>query len=473
MALFLLILALMRPVLVEQKQSQKLQSKELIIALDVSYSMRADDIAPTRLQAAKKAIKNLLQNNQKDSFSLFAFTTNPLILSPATTDHALLLAALSSLKVKNILTHGTNFQTLLEKIARLKMPHKELLLFSDGGDIADINPLLSIANKHHITIHAIATATPKGIFLTQQDGKKLKDEQGHLIISRLNPHLKTLALQSGGTFHTLQDLDASLDFVDSAYKAQKERLGYDELFWIPTLLALVLFLLSLIQIPKKILALVPFLALNAQGGILDWYYIQKAQNAYHDKAYQKAAKAFEKIEDKTLQSQLNLANSYYQAGQYSQAKSIYSSLHTQNPYFKKIILFKRANCAVQHKEYDKARHLYFAALRFGKDQDIIHNLHLIEAQKSRQRRDFAAVASSDKEKKDAPTGNNKKQKKKNETKSGGKKSMQQGAGSSAKGTSNQKNSSASTQKNSTLAHPLGYKAYELINKGYLDEKTPW
>ncbi len=162
--LFLLILALTRPIMIEQQQDQKLQAKEVIIALDVSYSMRAQDIQPNRLDQAKKSIQALVTANKQDSFALFAFTTNPLILTPFTTDHTLLIAALDSLKVENILTHGTNFHSLLSRIASLQTAHKSLLIFSDGGEFDDITPLLEICKQHHITIHAIATATNKGTY---------------------------------------------------------------------------------------------------------------------------------------------------------------------------------------------------------------------------------------------------------------------------------------------------------------------
>jgi Ca-activated chloride channel family protein len=469
-ALSLLILALSRPVLHEYKQNQKLQARDLIIALDVSFSMHATDLKPSRLKAAKKAIETMLQHNSHDRFSLFAFTTNPLILSPSTSDHTLLLSALNSLKVENILTHGTNLQKLLERISSLQTPRKELLLFSDGGDDLDLPTLNHLAKKAHITIHVIATATQTGTYLTQKDGKKLKDEKGNLIITHLNPKLKILADHNGGEFFMLEDFDGSLDFIHTKEYAQKEQLSLYELFWIPTLLALLLFLASFIQIPKKLLAWLPLLALPTEAGLLDWYHIQEATSAYHDKSYKEAIKHFQSITNKTIQSELNLANSYYQAGEYTQAKSIYNTLKTTNPHFKKEILFKLGNCAVHQKEYEKARRFYHKALHFGRDADILANLRLIYKKKTKQRRDFPAFHSPDKDRKDTPQGNNKKQQKNNST---GKKSNQEGASSQAKGKSNKQKTATSNSQAGKLSHPLGYKVYELINKGYLDEKTPW
>lgn len=469
LSLALLIIALTRPVLIAQNQSQKLLGKECIIALDVSASMKANDILPNRLESSKNAILKMLETDTQDRFSLFAFTTNPLILSPSTSDHTLLLSALHSLKVENILTHGTDFHTLLQRISKLPTPQKNLLLFSDGGEMADIAPLISLCQTSHITVHAIASGTDKGTFLKDTKGKKLKDKKGNLIITRLNPKLKKLAQQSGGSYTTIEEFDPLLGFLEATNSGEKERLAYLELFWIPTLLALFLFLFHFIHLPKKLLLILPFLAPYAEAGLLDWYHISQAKKAYHDRAYKTAISHYEKITSKTIQSMLNLANSYYQAGDYTQARRIYLNLKTTNPRFKKEILFKLANCAVMKKEYDEAKALYFKALRFGKDDDILANLRLIADKKTEQKRDFLNFQTKNK----APNkAENERDKKSKERQSSSGKPQQQGAGKAGDSKANNRDSHAATQA-SKLTHPLGYRAYELINKGYLDEKTPW
>jgi Ca-activated chloride channel family protein len=462
-AVFFMIAALSRPVLLEQKTKEVLYAKDIIIALDVSYSMRADDIKPSRLDRAKELISDVLKANKNDKFSLFAFTTNPLILTPATTDHKLLLAALNSLKVENILTHGTDFKTLFTRINKIKLPQKNLLLFSDGGDILDFDI------PKDLRIFAVGMATAKGGMLIDDYGKKLKDSRGDLIISKLNPNLKLLAQKSGGDFFSYDELDISLDFIEQKELSQKEKKGYIELFWIPLLLAVILFFFSFVKIPKKFLLLLPFLGIKSEAGLLDWYYINEANINYKEASYKEAAQNFEKIRHKTMQSQLNLANSYYQAGNFKKAKSIYKSLKTTTPKFKKIIFFKLGNCSAKLKEYDIAREYYQKALCFGYDEEIMYNLKFISKKEQRQRRDFPAFKSEDKAKDDTPQGSDKKQ----NDKSGTKKSTKTGVGSKSQGSSSNTKSDIKSVKSSKLTRPLGYKAYELINKGYIDEKNPW
>lgn len=463
LSMFFMIVSLSRPVLTEQKTKEVLNAKEIIIALDVSYSMRADDIKPSRLEKSKELIKEILKENKNDKFSLFAFTTNPLILTPATTDHKLLLAALNSLKVDNILTHGTDFQTLFKRIEKIKSIQKNLLLFSDGGDITELDI------PKDLTIFAVGMATSRGTTLVDSYGKNIKDSNGNLVITKLNPNLRLLAQKSGGEFLSYDDLDLSLGFIKPNELVHKEHKGYKELFWIPLVLAIGFFFFGFVKIPKKFLLFVPFLALNSEAGLLDWYYIKQAEKSYENSSYKEAVQDFEKIEHKTMQSQLNLANSYYQAGSFKKAKSLYKSLRSTNPKYKKIIFFKLGNCSARLKEYKNAREYYQKALAFGYDEDIMYNLKLIAKKEQKQRRDFPAFKSEDKAKENTPQGSDKK---KND-KSGSKKSTKTGTGSKAQGSSSNKKSDIKNVKSSKLTRPLGYKAYELINKGYIDEKTPW
>ena len=78
-ALGLMIFALSRPVLPDASHVQKSKGYEATIALDLSYSMQAKDIQPTRYEAAVSLIKTVLKRDLEDRFSLFGFTTHPLI----------------------------------------------------------------------------------------------------------------------------------------------------------------------------------------------------------------------------------------------------------------------------------------------------------------------------------------------------------------------------------------------------------
>jgi Ca-activated chloride channel family protein len=469
-SILFMVIALSRPVIKDISTSD-INSKEFIIALDISQSMRATDLSPTRLDLAKKMIREILGKNQKDSFALFAFTTNALILSPFSTDHQILLNALNSLDLKDVLTKSTDITNLLKKVSKLKSRSKNLLIFSDGADERDFKEAKQIAQEYDIKIYAIALATKKGTTIKDEYGKLIKDENNHLVITRLNPALKDLAILSGGDFFEYDKLDSSLGFVDTNRLSSKDRSTYVDLFYIPLLFALILFLLHFIKLPKKVLLLLPFLSTFSDAGILDWYYIDKAKTSYEDKRYKEAINYYQDISHKTMQSELNLANSYYQNHSYKKSYNIYKNLKTSDKRIKKLLLYKMANCEAHLKYYDKAKKHYREALAFGDDKDIKYNLyHIIN--KHTSRRDFPASKTKEQNDKSTPEGKNST---KNQKKGSNGSRNNQGSKSSTttSNTKKQKRDSGKSTSSSTFSHPLGYKAYDTINKGYIDEKKPW
>jgi len=433
LSLVFMILALSRPVLTNVTEETSLAGKEFIIAIDVSYSMRATDIAPSRLERAKAIVRQILKDNPHARFALYAFTTNPLILSPSTRDQQLLRNALDSLQVNNILTHGTSLQALFDHISKLKMPEKNLILLSDGGEEREVDTL-------GLNLFSVGLASEKGAVLKDPYGKTLKNDKGNLLISTLNPLLKKIST------HYFPASTSTFDFgtiPQEQFSTKDKQASYD-IFWVPLLIALILFLAHYIKVPKRFLALIPFLTLNAEAGLLDWYYIHQASSHYHDKAYKEAANYYQKIEHKTMQSQMNLASCYYQAGAYAKARSLYSALHSHNPQIKKKLLFKLGNCAVKEEDYESARAYYRDALVFGKDEDILYNLKQIAHKKTDSH---------------AP-------------KAKGEDKMKMKADTQAQSAKNKKEAEGGNAPKAA-SHPLGYKAYDLINKGYINEKKPW
>ncbi|CAA6824332.1 MAG: Unknown protein, partial [uncultured Sulfurovum sp.] len=124
--LVLLIIALARPVLPETMSQEKVNVHSLVIALDLSVSMNANDIKPSRMLVARQSIKAFLELDSQEQIALVGFTSNPLLLSPPTTDHDLVKLALDNMKSEHILTKGTDLKKLFEKVAKFKSPEKKV-----------------------------------------------------------------------------------------------------------------------------------------------------------------------------------------------------------------------------------------------------------------------------------------------------------------------------------------------------------
>ena len=247
--LMLLILALVRPIITQEEVESKIEGHDIIIALDVSFSMNATDLSPSRYEFAKETIFSFLKLNPHNNLMLIAFTTNPLLLSPPTTDHQLIAVALKSLNPKSILTKGTSLERLFEKIVTLDTGHKDVILMSDGGEESDIHPLLKLLNGSDISLHILPMGTEKGSIIPMDDGTLLKDKKGNLVISRVNPMLKSLSRKIGGDYlevkstpkQTAELLNNSIDGEKRVIR--KREYNYIELYQFPLGIAIVLFMM--------------------------------------------------------------------------------------------------------------------------------------------------------------------------------------------------------------------------------------
>ena len=247
--LILLILALIRPVIIQKEVESKVEGKNIIIAVDISFSMNANDIPPNRYQFAKETIFSFMKLNQNSNIMLIAFTTNPLLLSPPTTDHQLIRVALDSLNPKNILTKGTSLKRLFEKIGSLNIDNQELILLSDGGEESEIDTLSKILENRDISLHIVAMGKEEGSTIPLDDTTLLKDESGNLIVSRVNPILKSLAKELDGDYIESKNSPKEIAKILTKHLNSKQMMinkmehSYLELYQIPLSLAIILFMI--------------------------------------------------------------------------------------------------------------------------------------------------------------------------------------------------------------------------------------
>jgi len=492
-ALVLSIVALSRPALQNKLSKQKFDANEYIIALDASFSMQAEDLKPTRYEVAKQNIISILNMNKKNRFSIFIFTTNPLLICPPTTDTQIAISALKALTPKYILTKGTSLEALLKFIAQLKQEKKNLIIFTDGGDEHQLNSLVNIAKKSAITIHIVATASKKGIAL-KKNNSHLNDSNGDLIISRVNPILKDLAYKSGGSFihitNSNKDISKELysnlnDKAKNDKNMQTNIISYQELYYYPLLLSFIVLILALSKMHKfiPIFSILSFFILpsKSDASIIDFYYLKEANKAYKTQNYTKSAKYYKKLTP-SIYSYINLAASHYKNKEYSNAMKYYALIESTNPKIKQIIFYNMANCAVKLKKYDRAKTYYQQALALGYDKDSYENLMKLYELNIKAKIDVAdmlpkpnAKEKKNSSKKTDNQKNNKKNKNKNSDSKGTK--SKQKALTSSSGAGEMKKiktkSNLSKIKSSKNQYQMGYKAYELINKGYTNESKPW
>ena len=482
-ALFFMILTVARPAYENAYVKENFNSHEYIIAVDASYSMQADDIKPTRYILAKQAIKKLIKEHPKDRFTIFAFTSSTLLISPPTTDFEISMMALDALNPKYILTKSTNLKNLFTTIAKLPMKHKNLIIFSDGGDERDVANLAKIAKKSSITPFIVATATKRGAAL-KKDGKYVKNLHDAIVISKINPMLVDLVNATKGKYYqlkTLDDIETLSDDLktEQTKKASIEVKTYKELFTIPLLFAILFFFLGVTKFAQKIFIFIPLLLLspiNSKAGILDFYYISHAKQAYGEKNYKESATAFRQISPST-KSYYNIATSCYKMGAYKKAIVYYTQIRTKDKDLKEKIFYNIANTAVKLKKYNKAKEYYIYALALKEDKDALYNLNLLRKLHLKETKDVSKMMpknqSNEEQKKQQKSSKAKKKKSGSKSKNSSGNSSKSGSGSASSKKSKQKIKRYKTSKKRKGTYKFTYKAYEKINKGYTDEKEPW
>ena len=481
--LMLIVLAESRPVLKKGLQENHIDAQDIIIALDISYSMKADDILPNRYDYAKEMINSFLKKNKKDNIMFIGFTTNPLLLSPPTTDHALISMALESLNPKYILTKGTSLQKLFNKLSAMHQHNKELILITDGGEDKEITKMADTLKKINLHLNVVAMGTTAGSTIPASNGYMLKDKDNHLVISRINPSLEKLVSKvegnyiqvSGSAQNTAEELQNIIENKKNhTNQIKKIQYSYTELYQIPLFIALMLFLVLHTSASKYLIIILALLGVHAEASFLDGYWLNKAYTDYSNKKFLEAKNVLQNIDKISLQSKITEANTYYKLGAYKKAINLYMSIHSTKESVKQILFYNTANAYTKLKEYDKAKMYYTKALQLGEDKDAIHNLSLIVFLNKKKK---SSLGMAHPKSQSSATSKSKLQE---ESKSK-KKSNNKEQTSSGSGTGGEKKQEKSHKKEkirlkydkNAKKQPLSSKVYELINKGYIHESQPW
>lgn len=259
---FFMILALMRPQWGYELREVTRKGVDIMIALDVSKSMLADDVKPGRLIRAKLAIKDLIKKLQGDRIGLIGFSGDAFLFSPLTVDYSGFLLSLNDLDVNSISKGGTSIgEAINEAIVAYKgakQKEKILILITDGEDHRG-NALEAAkhAKEAGINIYTLGIGTPDGELIKVTDKKGntvfLKDTDGNVIISRLDEQvLKDIASTTGGAYVHARGADFGLDTIydtklsqmdEKDLDSRMERLHYER-FHIPLLIAFLLILVE-------------------------------------------------------------------------------------------------------------------------------------------------------------------------------------------------------------------------------------
>jgi Ca-activated chloride channel homolog len=261
------VIMLSRPQFGSKLEDIKKQGVEVIIALDVSNSMMAEDIQPNRLTRAKQAISRLVDNLDNDKIGLIVFAGDAYTQIPVTTDYISAKMFLSSISPEIVPKQGTAIGAAINLGMRSFSPgegnSKAMIIITDGENHED-NPVSNAeeAAKAGIIIHTIGIGSSDGVPVPVViNGKKdyLRDSEGNSVITKLDEDiLRKIAMSTNGSYVRASNSNIGLDEIfNEIRKMKKQELEstmyteYNDQFQIFTSIMLFLLLVEFIIMDRK------------------------------------------------------------------------------------------------------------------------------------------------------------------------------------------------------------------------------
>jgi Ca-activated chloride channel family protein len=260
-ALALVVLALAGPKWGFHWEEVHREGVDIVVALDTSRSMLAEDVKPSRLARAKLAVEDLVKKLKGDRIGLVAFAGSAFVQCPLTLDYDAFAESLQAVKIGIIPKGGTALTEAihagLEAFEGRQGKHEALILITDGEDHeGHLDDAAKEAADRGVKIYTVGIGTTEGDLIPiTVDGQQdfLKDRRGQVVKSRLGQEtLQKIATTTGGAYVHASSGDFGLDTIynDFIGKMEKRELKsamerrYEERFQIPLFLALLLIALE-------------------------------------------------------------------------------------------------------------------------------------------------------------------------------------------------------------------------------------
>lgn len=390
-----MVISLARPVmLLENKKEVDIQSFNFVIALDISKSMEANDVFPSRLEFAKKAIFGLMDRVPEANIAVIAYANDAFLVSPFSNDFKSIKFLLSNLDSNSLSSKGSQILSALKATSRVfestNDKKKPLILFSDGADGRDLKKIEEYIKDNDITLHVFSIGTKKGTTLSNEQGGLIKDNKGNIVVSKRDDSLSKILntgayLSSSGELSKLDWLVNEIKSSANKKEVKRDRFeGAKELFYYPLAIGLFLMFFAFNSIRVPFLIVLFFVQVESRAEMFDFIDIYKAKNSYEKKEYEKAEKSFSKLKSKS--AQYNEANSLYKQKKYDQALKLYESIDGLNAEEEHKRLHNIGNSYANLNKTDKAIKSYEEALKIQKDEDTKANLEYMKKKKREQQK---------------------------------------------------------------------------------------
>jgi tetratricopeptide (TPR) repeat protein len=414
MALILVSVANLRTKIGAEKISRN--GIDVMIAIDVSKSMLAQDIKPNRLDRAKQLLNKLIDKLSNDRIGIVIFAGRAYLQMPLTADHSAAKMYLASATPETIPAQGTVIADALKmcnaSFNSKEKKYKAVILISDGEDHDEtaIKTAEQMAQEG-IVINTIGIGSPQGATIIDETTKEeKKDNEGNTVITKLNEQtLNDIASKGNGSYIFYANTDATVAALYNQLATLDKRSVTDDSLanyksWFQYLLAAALLLLIIelfISEIKKVKKLKPVLAIfflfigfssfaqNANETI------KKGNDAYKKNDYETATKKYGEVVQKNennATAQFNLGNALYKTEKKEDAVNAFEKANTTlvKPTEKSNALYNKGVVLQNNKKLEDCILSYKSALKLNpNNEDARHNLQLAlkKQQQEKQKQD--------------------------------------------------------------------------------------
>ncbi|GJM07947.1 MAG: hypothetical protein DHS20C11_02230 [Lysobacteraceae bacterium] len=360
----------------------------LVIVLDLSVSMLAQDIKPSRLERARFKVIDLLNARQEGQTALVVYANEPFTVSPLTDDTRTIVSQMNALSPDIMPAGGSRLDRALAHAADLleqaMMPNGRLVVVTDSAGDADIDQAAELAQRG-VSVSVLAVGTEQGAPISLGDGGFLKDNDGNIVIPALTlDTLEQVADAGAGRLVIAQASSSDIAQFAQAVVANPSASAPDDRSagseqWKEVGPWIILALLPLAAIAFRrgwVLLLVVMVPLGqpVEAAVMDDLWARRDQQAAAALEQGRPEQAAQLAEDPWLKG-----TAQYEAGNYHAAAQTFSALGTADGHY------NRGNALAMLGETDAAIAAYQAALdQAPNHEDAAYNKQVLEQMKQQQ-----------------------------------------------------------------------------------------
>ena len=447
-ALALLIVMIARPQMGTRISHDKRTGIETIIAMDISNSMLAEDVAPSRLDRTKMMVENLVDNFTDDKIGLIVFAGDAFVQLPITSDYVSAKMFLSDIHPSLMATQGTDIATAINmatnRFTQQQGVGKAIIVVTDGEDHeGGALEAAKDAKKKGMRVYVLGVGSPNGAPIPLGNGNYMKDRTGNTVMTKLNEEMcRQVAEAGGGAYiHVDNNSNAQQQLDNELSKLTKKEMqstiysDYDEQFQAFGIIALLLLIIEICILDRKnplarrinifgrrqrtATVLLLLFAATAAVAQTDRQYVTSGNKLFRNGQFDQAEVAYRKAIEKNPrnpQAHYNLGNALMAQKKDSAAvQSLQKSTELETSKIRKAMAFHNMGVVCQqHKMYGEAIEAYKSALRLNpKDDATRYNLELCKRQQKNQQNQ-KNQNQQDKDKKDKNGKDKKNDKQKND-----------------------------------------------------------